>query len=121
MGINSSKKCPVCRDKQATYKYCFYAEGYWHGRPSESLKNINIEEYNFEMKKWKLPPFEKRLGPDCLKYIEKLDPEYIIDPSNYSCICELTDEDVTYSWWAFYSCENCIDTERKKIFINSFR
>ena len=117
MGQEVSVTCPVCKTNRATYKDIFEAEGIWpmknYGLPNELIpeeyvdrmfRELNIAP-RLEKEEFKLPPFERFLGPDCLKYLFKEDPSY------------KKEENISY--WLFYSCEDCInigDPERKNKF-----
>ena len=68
------------------------------------FKDLNITPYT-QKEDFRLPPFERFLGPDCMKYIYREDPSYKVK------------EDISY--WLFYSCEDCItigDPDRKEKF-----
>lgn len=99
--------CPVCREKQATYRDVFTAEGIWPKMPSKEFERFDPERYRIEKEQFRRPPFEKFLGRDCLKYLylRQIDPGY--NKSENSSV------------WVFYSCDDCIcigDSERKNKF-----
>lgn len=104
MGQEVSVLCPVCKRKNATYKDVFEAEGSWptklnmpfpdNERVQEIIREVINESYiQRQEEDFRLPPFEQFLGPDCLKYIYKENPDY--------------KENISY--WLFYSCDDCID------------
>ena len=86
MGQEVSINCPVCKERKATYKDVFKA----------ICPDLNTY-YNYQIK---YPPFEKFLGPDCLKYMYKSYPlRWERNPSN---------NEESYVYWIFYSCDECI-------------
>ncbi len=114
MGQEVSVMCPVCKSKKATYKDVFEAEGMWPlnipkmFEPKKMFRDLNIRSY-VQKEDFRLPPFERFLGPDCLKYI------YDENPSHKK------QENISY--WLFYSCEDCIDVgdsnRRDKFYIHN--
>ena len=89
MGQQVSITCPVCKERKATYKDVFKA----------ICPDLNTY-YNYQRR---YPPFEKFLGPDCLKYMYK---SYPLRWERQSRNTENTQE--PYVYWMFYSCDNCI-------------
>ena len=82
--------------------------------------NIKLGQDNEE---FRLPPFERFLGPDCLKYLYQENPRYKKEENprykKAENIVLRTYPRGIISYWLFYSCENCInigDSERKNKF-----
>jgi hypothetical protein len=113
MGQEVSVICPVCKKNKAVYKDVFRAEC------------LNWNQYNnFKVK---APPFERFLGPDCLKYCRKkfMPINFTIgdalnkhfDKSNLEFREVLGFEEILDCYydqkenicsWTFYSCDECI-------------
>ena len=99
MGQEYSVKCPVCHQKDSVYKDVFQAECFGWEQYDRYKKNP--------------PPFERYLGPDCLKYGEK--GNWFMDES-MKCYYKINEN---ICEWRFFSCEDCInigDPKRKEKF-----
>jgi hypothetical protein len=116
MGQEISVTCPVCRKNNAVYRDIFKAEC------------LDVE--TFEKYKDKYPPFEKYLGPNCLKYLPKRNSGMSYFGINNQMFPGLKDFDREinapewnkkegYVSWIFYSCDECIfidDIDRNEKF-----
>ena len=93
MGQEISMMCPVCKERRATYK--------------DKFKAFCPDFETFVKFEKEYPPFEKYLGPDCLKYMYE------------TPLIWHRDEKEPYVFWLFYSCDICIlinDPYRKQKF-----
>ena len=93
MGQAVSICCPVCKKRKATYKDRFEAF-------CPDLKTFRKFQTEY-------PPFERFLGPDCLKYMYE------------APLIWHRDEKEPHVFWLFYSCDECIiinDPDRRQKF-----
>jgi hypothetical protein len=99
MGQEYSAICPVCKKNDAVYRDIFKAECF------------DIETY--QKYENKFPPFEKFLGPNCIKYLSQR-----IDFMTGNVSPDWYRKD-NYVSWTFLSCGECIfidDIDRNEKF-----